>query len=287
MRHFRKDKIFNMTLFRRPGGQSMVEFIIVTPVMLLLLFGALQFAFIYHAKTLLNYAAFEAARIGAVSNARVTEMENAFARGMAAIYTHNDTIDDVICARETIRQEISDGFVNIEVLNPTPDVFTDLGIDVNGETVIPNDNLKYRYQTAATSGLTIQDANLLKIRVSYCYPLYVPYINRVLGIMLTNDEDPVTCPGCTGAIKSSDAFEYGCLRNGRFPINAQAIVRMQSPAMLSAVNSKMSPGAATTTSQPFYQCDPETGTISNSMTPADVTTKTGFWTLRPHHEPAP
>jgi len=256
----------------------MVEFIIVTPVMLLLLFGALQFAFIYHAKTLLNYAAFEAARIGAVSNARVTEMENAFARGMAAIYTHDDTVESVICARETIRQEISDGFVNIEVLNPTPDAFSDLGVDINGETVIPNDNLKYCYQTT-TGGLTIQDANLLKIRVSYCYPLYVPYVNRVLAIMLTNDEDPVNCPYCKGAIKRGDAFEYGCLKNGRFPINAQAIVRMQSPAMLSAVNSKMSPGAATTTSKPFYQCDPSTGTVSGSMTPEDITTRTGFWTL--------
>ena len=264
-------------IFRWNSGQSMVEFIIVTPVMLLLVFGALQFALIYHAKTALNYATFEAARFGAVSNARKTEMENAFARSMAAIYTHNNTRDDLVCAREIVRKEIETGFVNIEVLNPTPLAFNQLGITVDGDLVIPNDNLMYRSKVTS-DGLTIQDANLLKIRVGYCYPLYVPYINRVLGIMLTNDED-ATCPGCTGARKQSGTFERRCLENGRFPINAQAIVRMQSPAMLSAVQSGSAPGIASVSNEPFYQCDKNTFTVKDSMTPPDITTKTGFWTL--------
>jgi len=255
----------------------MVEFIIVTPVMLLLVFGALQFALIYHAKTALNYATFEAARFGAVSNARMTEMENAFTRSMAAIYTHNNTREDLICAREIVRKEIETGFVNIEVINPTPLAFSDLGITVDGDRVIPNDNLMYRSKVAS-DGLTIQDANLLKIRVGYCYPLYVPYMNRVLGIMLTNDEDP-TCPGCTGARKAAGTFERRCLENGRFPINAQAIVRMQSPAMLSAIEGSDAPGIASVSDEPFYQCDKSTFTVQDSMTPPDITTKTGFWTL--------
>ncbi len=265
------------TTFGRNSGQSMVEFIIVTPVMLLLVFGALQFALIYHAKTALNYATFEAARFGAVSNARKTEMENAFTRSMAAIYTHNNTRDDLICARETVRKEIETGFVNIEILNPTPSAFNELGITVGGDLVIPNDNLMYRNKVAS-DGLTIQDANLLKIRVGYCYPLYVPYINRVLGILLTNDESP-SCPGCTGARKDPGTFERRCLENGRFPINAQAIVRMQSPAMLSAVQSGSAPGIASMSDEPFYQCDKGSFTVKDSMTPPDITTKTGFWTL--------
>jgi Flp pilus assembly protein TadG len=255
----------------------MTEFIIVTPIILLLLFGAFQFALIYHAKTALNYAAFEAARFGAVSNARKTEMENAFARAMAAIYTHDDTPNDVICARETVRKEIESGFVNIEVVNPTMEAFDQLGIDADGDVVIPNDNLKYRSAVTA-SGMTIQDANLLKIRVGYCYPLYVPYINRVLGIMLTQDASE-SCPGCTGALKDRDSFERRCLENGRFPVNAQAIVRMQSPAMLSAVTSSSGPGIATTSREPFYQCDKSSFEVKESLTPPDITRQTGFWTL--------
>lgn len=268
---------------RQNKGQSMVEFIIVTPVVLLLLFGALQFAFLYHAKTLLNYAAFEAARTGAVSNARVSEMENAFARSMAAIHTHNPTSDDVMCAREIVYKEIESGFVRIKVINPDPDsnIFTELDDgSVDGDLVIPNNNLMYR-SAVSTTGLSIQDANLLKIRVSYCYPLYVPYINRVLGIMLTNVESP-SCPGCTGSFTSTGSFERACLDNGRFPLHAQAIVRMQSPAMLSAVNTAISPGMATVSNEPFYQCgDVADHTVSIDLTKPviDITTKTQFWTL--------
>ena len=268
-----------MHMHRQHAGQSMVEFIIVTPIILLLLFGALQFALIYHAKTALNYAAFEAARFGAISNARMSEMENAFARAMAAIHTHNPTSDDVMCAREIVYKEIESGFVNIEVLNPSEEAFTQLADpNITDDFVIPNDNLMYRF-TTTNSGLTIQDANLLKIRVSYCYPLYVPYINRVLGIMLTNIKSD-DCPGCTGSFTTTGSFERGCLDNGRFPIHSQAIVRMQSPAMLSAVNSKISPGVAGTTGEPFYQCgDVSDHKVTKTTTPPDITKKTGFWTL--------
>lgn len=261
----------------------MVEFIIVTPIILLLLFGAFQFALIYHAKILLNYAAFEAARFGAVSNARMSEMENAFARSMAAIHTHNPTSDDVMCAREIVYQEIENGFVNIEVINPPQDAFDDDNLDPGGDDTIPNDNLMYR-NAVSNTGLTIQDANLLKIRASYCYPMYVPYINRAIGIMLTNSESD-TCPGCTGTFVNLGTFERGCLENGRFPIHAQAIVRMQSDAMLDAINTGESGGGyvvnvATTTQEPFYQCgDVADHKVEDSMVPPDITTKTGFWTL--------
>ena len=269
----------------RCSGQGMVEFIIVTPLLLLLLFGAFQFALIYQAKTALNYATFEAARFGAVSNARMTEMENAFARAMAAIHTHDDTPEDVICGREIVQKEIENNFVSIEILNPPEDAF---GPPVGDGETIPNDNLMFR--TAYTgAGLSIQDANLLKIRVTYCYPLYVPYMNRVLGIMLTNDESN-TCPGCVGSYKSTDTFERGCLNNGRFPINAQAIVRMQSPAMLSAVQSSPynvayeTPEPATTNREPFYQCRDRYDVIKTTQ-PPDITTQTGFWTLSKQTEP--
>lgn len=271
----------------------MVEFIIVTPVILLLLFGAFQIALIYHAKTALNYATFEAARFGAVSNLRMSEMENAFARGMAAIHTHNPTSDDVMCAREVVYREIESGFVRIQVINPPPGAFADeelLDTSIDDDAVIPNDNLMYR-NAVATTGLTIQDANLLKIRASYCYALYVPYINRVLGILLTNEESE-SCPGCTGAFTGGGSFERGCLENGRFPIHAQAIVRMQSPAMLSALESGMSPHAfrqgnednldydAMGSGTPFFQCgDMDDHEVKETLTPPDITEKTGFWTL--------
>jgi hypothetical protein len=238
----------------------MVEFMIITPVMLLLVFGALQFAFLYHAKTALNYATFQTAREGAVNNAHMAIMEAAFARNMAAIYTHDDTIDEVKGARDRIRQEIEDGYVYINVMNPTPDMFDTFGIDPDGDgdREIPNDNLMYRPLTREPdSGLTVQDANLLKLRITYCYPMFVPYVNRVLAIMLTQAPDPDTCPGCTGDFQSSDTFERQCLDAGRFPLNAQAIVRMHSPALESAI----------------------AATKAGSASGGSATTLTGFWHL--------
>jgi len=272
----------------------MVEFIIVTPVIFLLLFGGLQFALIYHAKTALNYATFEAARFGAVSNARMSEMENAFARGMAAIHTHNPTSDDVMCAREIVAREIENGFVRIQVINPPPEAFEDdalLDDTITDDAVIPNDNLMYR-NAVATSGMTIQDANLLKIRASYCYPMYVPFVNRVIGILLTNAESE-TCPGCTGSFTGGGSFELGCLENGRFPIHSTTIVRMQSAAMLSAIQTGMSPhaqdpggldydamGGAGGDPAPFLQCGSlDDHDVMETLVPPDTTERTGFWTL--------
>jgi hypothetical protein len=262
------------------SGQSMVEFIIVTPVMLLLVFGALQFAFLYQAKTALNYAAFQTAREGAVNHAHMAIMENAFARNMAAIYTNDDTIAEVVEARDRIRQEIAAGFVLINVVNPTAEMFNVFGIDPDGDgnREIPNDNLMYRPLTREPlSNATVQDANLLKLRVSYCYPMYVPYVNRVLAIMLTQLPDPDTCPGCSGNFSAPGTFERNCLDNGRFPLNSQAIVRMQSSISedgLLAGSAGFGLGTGNIADTAFQ----ESG-VGGTASPGALATPTGFWTL--------
>ena len=43
---------------------------------------------------------------------------------------------------------------------------------------IPNDHLMYR--VANGGGMSIQDANLLKIRVTYCVKLVVPFVDRII-----------------------------------------------------------------------------------------------------------
>ncbi len=223
---------------RRQPGQSMVEFIIVTPVMFLLVFGAIQFALLYQAKTTLNYATFEAARAGALNSAQTGAMQNAFARAMAAMYmdiSEDPGVDRTAAARDLVRAEITGSdtdpaFAEFQLINPSDDSFRDHGIDVDGTCQIPSDNLMYR--DAAVKGAsqqTVQDANLLKLRVVYCYPLHVPFIDRMLTTILTQLPDDM-CPHCIGTYGSGDSIERTCLTNNRFPLNAQAIVRLQSPA---------------------------------------------------------
>lgn len=227
----------------------MTEFIIITPVMFLLVFGVLQFALLFQAKTTLNYATFEAARAGALNNAQIIPMQNAFARAMAAMYyidteatgielgEQSANVVRTAEARDRVRAEIRGDEVTgmppmaeFVILNPDEDVFANHGFNDNGRCVIPNDNLMYR-DSQIRGTVNIQDANLLKLRVTYCYPLHVPFVNRMLTTILLNTPDSM-CPYCVGTFSSGDSIERTCLLNDRFPINAQAIVRMQSPATL-------------------------------------------------------
>ena len=135
-------------------GQSMTEFLVVTPVMLLLILSAIQFILIYQTKSTLNYAIFEAARAGSLNKASRESIENGFTRGLAPLFarfltTREEAGDDeyvelakkVIVARLKARTEISDGHVTIQLVNPTWPMF-----QAFPNNTIPNDNLSFRYE---------------------------------------------------------------------------------------------------------------------------------------------
>jgi hypothetical protein len=233
----------------------MLEFVIVAPVMLLLILGALQFAFLYHAKITLNYAAFQAARAGAVANARFDAIAHGFASGMAPLRTNIDAkeakelplsagtvtltrIQKLNQARQRFIQDVDDDYVCIQRINPTAASFLDsyADTDADGNPVIPNDNLIYRNPKSGSSGLSIQDANLLKLRITYCHPMIVPFANRVIASLALATEP--NAPGNWSDPPGSGTFRRACLEadsaqnqgQPRLPIVAQAIVRMQSPA---------------------------------------------------------
>lgn len=232
----------------------MVEFGIIAAVLLLLILGTLQFALIYHTKITLNYAAFETARAGAVNNARMFAMEFAFARSMAAVYTTPYTsesdgnctadytldgeferdvdfsLDNLRCARQRVRGMIDDDLVRITLVNPSPEAFEDFGPDR-----IPNDNLMYRSaQPQSTSGQSIQDANLIKVNVGFCYELIVPMVDRIIWRMIAlapNQLQPENfgppragsfAEACVGATGTDGDPRYG------IPIFSEAVMRMQS-----------------------------------------------------------
>jgi hypothetical protein len=229
-------------------GQAMVEFLIVIPLLLLILLGTLQFALIYQAKITLNYAAFEAVRAGSLNHAREYAMYDALARSLAPIYTHEDTFESYKQGREKIRDEIENGYVLIDVINPAPDSFSDFGNTKDGKRYIPSDNLIYRGAGLGNdSNQTIQDANLLKIQVYYCYELMVPFVNKILWAMMRYSPADVMPPDMP-QVKSihrfgrpeTGSFSEQCVRtkneNDDFfgiPIHAQGIIRMQSDAELS------------------------------------------------------
>lgn len=205
----------------RSTGQAMTEFIIVAPVALLLIFSILQFSMVYQAKTALNYAVFSAAREGAVNGATMESVQRGFAVGFAPFYTYEDDAQAVPYAVDKVYEHIDDGLIVFSRINPPATAFSDFSsiLEEDGDTgwdALPNDNLMYRdANRGAATQLSIQDANLLKIGVMYCYPLSFPLVNTVI----------------------SNLAEAGGLENGEYcntvsqpslPIIASAIVRMQS-----------------------------------------------------------
>jgi hypothetical protein len=119
-------------------------------------------------------------------------------------------------------QRVGAGF-KIAIINPTKEAFDDFGenVKVSNKTIkeIPNDHLRFRERAVGkTSAVNIQDANLLKIEVTYGYKMVVPLINRLTAAALKK-LDPANT-----AYYSADP--------PRLPIKSVALVRMHTPARM-------------------------------------------------------
>lgn len=171
-------------LFHRQRGQSLIETAILLPVFGLFLLGIFQSILLYRAKTTLDYAAFMAARSGATNFADKTAMIDGLARGLMPLYAHEASAGGIATAYAKARADIQLGqSAAITIVSPTKAAFTDWQeAQYDGVAAIPNDSLPFRGSAVgANSHLTVQDANLLKIKVTYQYPLIVPLIDHLIG----------------------------------------------------------------------------------------------------------
>jgi Flp pilus assembly protein TadG len=197
------------------------------------------------------------------SGQKITQGNNEL-RSLLDRNINNFSSESVLCARRIVQQQIVDGYVRISVVNPNLNSFNNFGVpgyyDVTGDgdvrtvNIIPNDNLMYRDAKAissGTSGQSVQDANLLKIHVGYCYELVIPFINRMVWAMQRYGtgaapqsermlgqywrEPNSTPPGFFGPPDGD--FANSCItsptESGRRSIvlYSQALIRMQSAAV--------------------------------------------------------
>ena len=266
-------------------GQAMTEFVVILPVFYLIIFGTIQVGLIFYAQNALNYATFQAARIGALNNATYSGIRKGLVRGIGPLFTNSDDLTGIIYdikRAESDEDSCSiglstgatqgipctqaatevDEFMRIIRLSPQSSDFLTGGAgfgEGNYQTedgqgnLIPNDNLMYRSSAISGSGVSIQDANLLKIKVQYCYELSVPMVSKMIGSLseLNNLNDTPQHPDFTpndprfadlneGAAddiagRSLASYSELCadrtddIRRG-FMISSEAIVRMQSAA---------------------------------------------------------
>ena len=229
-------------------GTTLVEFVIAGPLVLFILLVLMQYALLFHARSQLNYATSEAARAGTVANARPAAIRAAFERAMTGYHGGGTTTAELAASRARAHAEAP--FTRIEVLSPTRESFDDFHspalatrLGAAGR-VIPNTHLAHLVcpidrpncpgdPAANASGQTLQDANLLKLRITYGIPagrqipLAGPFMARAIAAL-----DPV----------DGDAFRAGLVAGGRIPVVTHIVMRMQSPAIEAGNASAPGPG---------------------------------------------
>ncbi|OUL97480.1 TadE family protein [Paraburkholderia hospita] len=244
---------------RRMTGQGMTEFLVVAPLLLFFGFVTVQFVLLYQAKSTLDVAVLEAAREGAVNHGSMDVMQAGLARGLAPLYARTADATGVQSALLAARRAVGEA-ASIEIVSPTAAMMRDFArprfYPVEGVThdEIPNDMLMYRDTThGAESDVNVQDANLLKLRVHYCFDLIVPVANKVLyyatnviGDLAANgvfSREPADANvDAYGSPKRPDSLCRTTLADGlqsqRWPValESEAIVRMQSPFRIDAAN---------------------------------------------------
>ena len=213
-----------------------MEFAIVVPLLLFVFLGIVQTALAFHAKSSLNYAAFEAARSGGVEHARPSAMFAAFARALVPYYGGGANSVELAQRLAIVRSDLAKGAARLEILSPTSKSFDDFNSPElssrfgGGVRVIPNTNLMQLRcprdrpncpgdPTTNTSGQNLQDANLLALRITYGIPRskQVPLVGRFYVKALT-----------LAGFGRDDEFVAGLLDEGRIPIVARAVLRMSS-----------------------------------------------------------
>ena len=234
---------------RRSRGQAMVELICALPVLLMLLLGIIELAFGYRAFITLQYATQEAARLAAMNNAQYPAMRKGLVNGMAPLFVGTSPVENdfsneskaLSAAFERAEQEV-DEFMRVTRINPSPDIFDGsdknalvvvldpMGAPITDTPALQNRRLIFDGKTrVGKAALTLQDANLLKILVEYCYELKTPVwrtiLPKVIGVKGSPEE---------GRKKNSLGESIGlakyCNERKGLMLTADATTRMQSDA---------------------------------------------------------
>lgn len=218
-------------------GSAMIEFTIVGPLITLLGLSVLQYGMLFAAKNQMNHASFMAARAGAMGNASMDAIRNAYARALVPMYGGGQTPDELAASLAKATADLGAGNFNIEIINPTVQSFSDFNdpalqaaLKTGGRRVIPNSALAFKDPAVgATSGQTIQDANLIKLRITHGYVPKIPFV------------DVIYRKWAKWLDTGDDAFHSKMVDAGRIPVVTNVTVQMQSDAIEESPIS--SPGA--------------------------------------------
>jgi hypothetical protein len=228
----------------RVRGQGMIELLIAAPVLLFAGLVILQLVLLMQARQALRLGALEAAREASVSHADPQAALRGLARGMSpwwigAQETH-DALTGPIQTHAHLLQAMAMGRLRVTQQAPTESAFSDWavpardesGVELVGVREIPNDALRIRatetlpngaastwregQPVGAASGLTLLQANVLRLQVDYVLRMRVPLAGQAIALMARTWQ-------ADSALRAMSSFEG-------VPIRVSVAVRMQSGA---------------------------------------------------------
>jgi hypothetical protein len=208
-------------------GAAMVEFVVVGPLITILGMAILQYSLMFFAKGQMNHAAFMAARAGSVAHATLDTIESAYKRALIPLYGGGENTEELLVSYAKVVADLTPNVLRVEVLNPTKESFDDFAKDAKlndffGARAIPNTGIGLGSgldSVGATSGQTLQDANLLKLRITHGYEPKVWLLGMIHSKFLAWTD--------TGR----DSFATQLILSGRIPVVTHVTVEMHSEAL--------------------------------------------------------
>ena len=216
-----------MQLVARPRhqrGSAMIEFAVVGPLLTLISTIILQYAMMFNAKNLVNHASFMAARAGTMQNANLGSVQAAYAKALIPLYGGGRNTAELIQAYSKAQVDLA-GNAKIELLNPTKESFEDWNDPAlqakYGARAIPNagQSFKNPADIKSNSGQNIQDANLIKLKITHGYELKVPLAGTMIQFMMNTMDN------------NKDAFATAMYSQRRIPLVTNVTMQMQSDAV--------------------------------------------------------
>ncbi len=211
---------------RHQGGVALIEMAVVAPLLTVMGLSLVQYGMMFFAKNQINHASFMAARAGSVANASLASARSAYEAALVPMYGGGQSMAELAATLVKVKADVAAN-TRIEMLNPTKESFQDwndstlqTSLQLGSKRVISNHNLAFKNLTVgAASGQTLQDANLIKLRITHGYKPVVPIIASIYKAYLKYF-DPRT-----------DAFHTQLVQAGRIPITTDVTVQMQSDAI--------------------------------------------------------
>ena len=260
---------------RRQRGATAVELTIALLVVLMLGLGLFQFVMVYQARLAVEQAAVEAARSGSTGHASIESIQRGLARGLAPLLYGADDAAELQANEARALARIAaaqlDGSIQLQRLAPSEAAFSDweeTALDERGEPIagqmeIPNDNLDVRRTRSqprsgvagyrggepigAASGVTLVDANLIRVELLYGVRLAVPVAGRLIASTLRAWHGCGAADGGGPGAGGNAAVLCPHLQADppRLPLRVVATVRMMSPARRAAAGAGGGSGAGT------------------------------------------